>query len=675
MSNGDMFQRSSLVSFDASHAHSCEPVPNGSSGAGEAAGAGRQDLQDLAQRVLDECRTSLMMAMRYLDVAFWKMPFEVARFEGALGTDGMRLKFNPANVIERFKLSPNEMTRDFLHLVLHCVFRQPFETRRDFPMLWSYACDLCVENIAMEMCGARFASPRDADRAMVLDQLRKHVSALTPAQIYRLMERLRASDASTTREEKQLAQLLRESEALFIRDSHDFWNLSKSGSNSDSDENEEGDDPQQSNDEEGSGATAEDADSENDLDEEGGKADADQGDAGEGGSGGEGEGNAPESSEPSPDSDDQKNRGNAEESDSFNDSGAGESDGAEGGGQSDESTDEGAASDGNSQELQQESDVSQTERQHGPNESSAQSDASHDASERGKQNDSTQRNDGARASASASAQAGASANPQNDVPYEEALNQDTDPEQAERDWENISKQIEADLQTMSQQRGSGAGDMLANLEIANRNRIDYADFLRQFARMGEDMRLNDDEFDYVYYMYGLERYGNMPLVEPLEYKESNRVREFVIALDTSGSCSGDLVRRFVVHTFEILKSSEEFGSQVNIHVVQCDAEIQKDTVITSVDDFTRYLDSFEVAGFGGTDFRPVFAYVDDLVRQGEFEDLRGLIYFTDGAGIYPDAPPDYDVAFVFVDEAGEQRRVPPWAMRVVMDEESIRQLQ
>ena len=113
---------------------------------------------------------------------------------------------------------------------------------------------------------------------------------------------------------------------------------------------------------------------------------------------------------------------------------------------------------------------------------------------------------------------------------------------------------------------------------------------------------------------------------------------------------------------------------MNIHVVQCDADIQKDTVITSVDDFARCLEDFEVAGFGGTDFRPVFAYVDDLLRQGEFEDLRGLIYFTDGAGVCPDAPPDYDVAFVFVDESGEKRRVPPWAMRVVMDEENIRQL-
>ena len=614
-----------------------------------------QRKEDLARRVVGECRTSLMMAMRYLDVAFWKMPLEAASFEGSVATDGVVLKFDPANVIERFKQSPNEMSRDFLHLILHCVFRQPFETRREFPMLWSYACDLCVENIAIEACGGRFASARDADRTAVVRQLAKHVSALTPAQIYRLLVRLRADGAQLTLEEKQLAQLLRQSEALFIRDSHDFWNLSRPDDASDSDEsdeNKEGDDPQQSADQEGAGATAEDSDQEDDADEDSGAADADQGDSGQGSSGGTGQGESSPDTDDIDESNDAGGGGGQASPDAANEENDGESeedsDEDSDGGAVDSSADDGSASSENQQPSQQEPNSAQAQTNQAPSDSSAKSDASQGAPQDGS--------------------TGA------DADFEQAPTGDIDPEQAERDWEKISKQIEADLQTMSQQRGSGAGDMLANLELANRNRVNYSDFLRQFARLGEDMRINDDEFDYVYYMYGLSRYGNMPLVEPLEYKESNRVREFVIALDTSGSCSGDLVRRFVEHTFSILKSSEEFGSQVNIHVIQCDADIQKDTVITSVDDFTRYLEDFEVAGFGGTDFRPVFAYVDDLLRQGEFEDLRGLIYFTDGAGVYPDAPPDYDVAFVFVDESGEKRRVPPWAMRVVMDEESIRQL-
>ena len=52
---------------------------------------------------------------------------------------------------------------------------------------------------------------------------------------------------------------------------------------------------------------------------------------------------------------------------------------------------------------------------------------------------------------------------------------------------------------------------------------------------GEDMRVNDDEFDYVYYTYGLSLYGNLPLVEPLEYKDVNKIKEFVVAIDTSAA--------------------------------------------------------------------------------------------------------------------------------------------
>lgn len=72
------------------------------------------------------------------------------------------------------------------------------------------------------------------------------------------------------------------------------------------------------------------------------------------------------------------------------------------------------------------------------------------------------------------------------------------------------------------------------------------------------MKLNPDEFDYNYYTYGLTLYENMPLIEPLEYKEVKRIREFVIAIDTSGSTSGSLVQTFVQKTYNILKSTESF---------------------------------------------------------------------------------------------------------------------
>ena len=101
----------------------------------------------------------------------------------------------------------------------------------------------------------------------------------------------------------------------------------------------------------------------------------------------------------------------------------------------------------------------------------------------------------------------------------------------------------------------------------------------------------------------------------MEYKETKKVREFVIAIDTSGSVSGDLVQSFVQKTYNILKSTESFASKVNIHIIQCDQEIREDVKVTNQEDFDAYLAHMTLKGFGGTDFRPVFGYVEELRKR------------------------------------------------------------
>jgi hypothetical protein len=70
---------------------------------------------------------------------------------------------------------------------------------------------------------------------------------------------------------------------------------------------------------------------------------------------------------------------------------------------------------------------------------------------------------------------------------------------------------------------------------------------------------------------------------------------------------------------------------------------------------------------GGTDFRPVFDYVDSLEQKKEFTNLKGLIYFTDGYGRFPLKMPHYQTAFVFVnDDPDSIPQVPPWAIKLVL---------
>ena len=78
-----------------------------------------------------------------------------------------------------------------------------------------------------------------------------------------------------------------------------------------------------------------------------------------------------------------------------------------------------------------------------------------------------------------------------------------------------------------------------------------------------------------------------------------------------------------------------------------------------------------ITGLGGTDFRQVFTYVEQLREQREFRNLKGLIYFTDGYGTFPEKKPEYETAFVFLEEGYEQPEVPAWAIRLVLQKEEI----
>lgn len=245
-----------------------------------------------------------------------------------------------------------------------------------------------------------------------------------------------------------------------------------------------------------------------------------------------------------------------------------------------------------------------------------------------------------------------------------------------QDWQHIAEQMQTDLETFHKQRGDEAGGMMQNLRAVNREKYDYTAFLKKFAVMGEAMRINDDEFDYVFYSYGLQLFPEkrMPLIEPLEYKNVKRIREFVIAIDTSGSVMGEQVQAFLQKTYNILQSTESFFSHINVHIIQCDEDIQEDIKITSREEFDHYLQTMAIKGLGGTDFRPVFQRVDEMIRDGEFANLKGLIYFTDGYGLFPERMPAYKTAFVFVEDGCEIPEVPVWAMKLVLTREEVEKM-
>ena len=241
-------------------------------------------------------------------------------------------------------------------------------------------------------------------------------------------------------------------------------------------------------------------------------------------------------------------------------------------------------------------------------------------------------------------------------------------------WREISERLCSELENFAKHQGSESGSFLQSLQHLNRERYDYSAFLKRFAVMGEVMKPDPDNFDYSLYVHGLRMYGNVALVEPLEYREVRRIREFVIAIDTSGSVAGELVQKFLNKTFTLLKSTDSFFSHAKIRIIQCDAAVQEAVNVTVQEATENYLPTMTLKGFGGTDFRPVFAYVDRLIAQKEFTDLKGLLYFTDGYGTFPEKKPPYETAFIFLRDNNkfyESPDVPPWAIKLVLESEDI----
>lgn len=445
----------------------------------------------VAREILVLSRNTLLVNLRFLDMALSRLELKPIQSSTIL-TNGSYILYNPLYVLETYKNAKEIPVRNYLHMVMHCVFRHMYVEPSIDRAFWDVACDIAVENVIIDLGLKATASMREAQQEAYISSIRDEITHITAEKIYAYFKQAELAPHQ-----------IEEIKGLFGADDHEIWYMTDEDSQTSYGIN--------SNDNTGNNSESKD------------------------------------SNAPTPQS--------------------------------------------RFEQMQ--------------------------------------------------------------------------------DWKNISERMETDVLMFSNGRYGDAGSIVQNLKAVNREKYDYAAFLKKFAVMGEAMKINDDEFDYIFYTYGLKQYKNMPLIEPLEYKEIKAIKEFVIAIDTSGSVIGDLVQTFVQKTYNILKTTESFFSKINLHIIQCDTEIQEHVKITSQEEFDQYIDTMTLKGFGGNNEIALFSYVDELVRQREFSNLKGMIYLTDGYGIFPDKKPNYEVAFVFINDRYEIPEVPPWVIRLVLQKDEI----
>ena len=100
---------------------------------------------------------------------------------------------------------------------------------------------------------------------------------------------------------------------------------------------------------------------------------------------------------------------------------------------------------------------------------------------------------------------------------------------------------------------------------------------------------------------------------------------------------------------------------MNVTLLQCDTIIQQELRVTSADQIDDTLQQFQPRGFGGTDFRPVFEWIEEYQENGG--KVKALLYLSDGEGDFPEKCPDYPVAFL-LHAAWSTEEIPPWVLQL-----------
>lgn len=440
----------------------------------------KEEIANLAKEVLILSRNMILVHMRFMDMALSKLKC-VPIDKDTILTNGEYIFYNPLYVLKCYKKEKEILIRNYLHMVMHCVFRHMYVSLQLNSIYWDIACDIAVENIITELKLKMLSNIRECQQAQYIARIKNDIKQMTAEKIYLYLKQ-------TIHDSQQLVELGN----LFYVDDHAIWYMED-------------------------------------------------------------------------------------------------------------------------EEISQELGLVTT------------------------------RNDIKQV--------------YSDLEVRVVV---------EEEWKRISERMQTELLIFGKKNGDVPGSMIQNLISVNREKYNYTAFLRKFAVMRDVLKSSEEEFDYIFYNYGLQIYKNMPLIEPLEYKEVRAIKEFVIVIDTSGSTSGNLVQKFLQKTYNVLKSTESFFEKINLHIIQCDAKVQEDIKITSQKELDIYFRAMQIRGMGGTDFRPAFEYVDQLYLNKEFINLNVLIYFTDGFGVFPKRKPRYKTAFVFVEDKYNNYVVPFWAIKLIL---------
>ena len=209
-------------------------------------------------------------------------------------------------------------------------------------------------------------------------------------------------------------------------------------------------------------------------------------------------------------------------------------------------------------------------------------------------------------------------------------------------WSNML--VQAKAAARSTQYGSAHGNMFDEIKKPNRfSRMSYLEYMKRFA-VQEIISEDPDTFDIIMYTWGMDNLDDTPIIEFSETREQCSVSDIIIAIDMSGSCSGDIAVNFLRQIYTLFEQLN-IRSSVNIRVVTFDTQITSEKIIRSRKDAERFIRDYKGMGWGGTSFECVFKYADEFSKSNRGKKLKGLFFFSDAMGSFPEQKPKYRTTF------------------------------
>ena len=168
--------------------------------------------KSLSKDIMTLSRNTVLVNLRFMDMALAELVTVPSFEENRIATDGVHFIYNPMYILKSYAKDKYLINRNYLHVLLHCLYRHNFISSIRNQKVWDLACDIAVENNINELRMISFETPCKSNQNKAIDELKKNIKILTAEKIYKYYLENGFSDAK--------CEKIRED---FYADSHDIW--------------------------------------------------------------------------------------------------------------------------------------------------------------------------------------------------------------------------------------------------------------------------------------------------------------------------------------------------------------------------------------------------------------------------------------------------------------------